>query len=278
MTGPLDGFRVVEVAEGVAGPYAAMLLGDAGADVVRVETRAGDRARGWSPLLDSGESAVFWSLNRNKQGLALDLTTPAATAIIESLVGQADVLIVDAGNVPPSLAYDALHARHPGLIYCVISGWGPEGPWADRPAGELGVQLASEWTLSLGVLGEPPVRQGADASGTHAAVYAVQAITAALFHRLRTGAGQRIDVSLFGAMMTMRTTMWVSQSDPDEWGGFHVDSYVKPPRPRLRVQGRPPHPDPRHRREPGGAHHRGDRGPRHAVGEGRSAVGDVLHG
>lgn len=229
MTGALDGLKVVEIAEGVAGPYAAMLLGDAGADVLKVESLQGDRTRGWAPLMDTGESAVFWSLNRNKQSLALDLDAAASRPILESLVADADVLIVEDGKVPAGLDYETLHARYPKLIYTVLSGWGVEGPWANRPAGELGVQLASEWTVSLGVLGEPPVRLGADVAASHAAVYAVQAITAAIFSRFKSGTGQRIDVSMFGAMMTMRTTMWVSQSDPDEWGGFHVDSYVKPP-------------------------------------------------
>ena len=230
--GPLDGYRVVEIAEGVAGPYTAMSLGDAGADVIKVEPPAGDRARGWSPQADSGDSVLFRALNRSKRGIVLDWNSPADLELGKRLLEEADVAIVDKVGLPEALRWESLDA--PGLIYCAISGFGKRGPWADRPTSELAAQLASEATASLGIIGEEPVRHGGDIGSMYAANYAIQAICAALFARddsdpsTPTG-GQRIEVSLFGSLIAMRSTLWVALSNPDEWWGFHLDSYVKPP-------------------------------------------------
>ena len=230
--GPLDGYRLVEIAEGVAGPYTAMSLGDAGADVIKVEPPAGDRARGWSPQADSGDSVLFRALNRSKRGIVLDWNSPADLELGKRLLEEADVAIVDKVGLPEALRWESLDA--PGLIYCAISGFGKRGPWADRPTSELAAQLASEATASLGIIGEEPVRHGGDIGSMYAANYAIQAICAALFARddsdpsTPTG-GQRIEVSLFGSLIAMRSTLWVALSNPDEWWGFHLDSYVKPP-------------------------------------------------
>ena len=230
--GPLDGYRVVEIAEGVAGPYTAMSLGDAGADVIKVEPPAGDRARGWSPQADSGDSVLFRALNRSKRGIVLDWNSPAELELGKRLLEEADVAIVDKVGLPEALGWESLDAA--GLVYCVISGFGKRGPWADRPTSELAAQLASEATASLGIIGEEPVRHGGDIGSMYAANYAIQAICAALFARddsdpsTPTG-GQQIEVSLFGSLIAMRSTLWVALSNPDEWWGFHLDSYVKPP-------------------------------------------------
>jgi len=230
VSGPLDGYRVVELAEGVAGPYCAMVLGDAGAEVVKVEPPAGDRARGWGPPFQGETSAVFLSLNRNKRSVVLDLAEASGAESARRLLAAADVAVVDANRLPaPALCYEAVAALNPRLVWCQISGYGDRGPWAGRPAGELPAQLLSEATASLGRIGEEPVRLGTDVASMYAANYAVQAICAALLERERSGLGQRIDVSLFGSMLAMRSTLWVALSNPDEWWGFHLDSYVKPP-------------------------------------------------
>lgn len=230
MAGPLEGYRVVEIAEGVAGPYCAMELGDAGADVIKIEPLGGDRARGWGPPVQGDDSAVFLSLNRNKRGIALDLASADGVDVARRLLERADVAVVDVNRLPdPLLAYEAVGEANPQLVYCALSGYGARGPWADRPSGELPAQMASEATSSLGRIGEPPVRIGTDLGSMHAAIYSVQAVCAALLARDRIGAGQRIDVSLFGSLVTMRSTLWVALSNPDEWWGFHLDSYVKPP-------------------------------------------------
>ena len=220
-TGPLDGVKVVEVAEGVAGPMTGRLLGDAGADVVKVETAGGDRARGWGPQQGDGTSVVFSALNRNKRSVVVDDVTGPDVA---RLIGDADVLVVDDGQVD----VDTLMSGSPGLVVCVVSGWGPRGPWAGRAGGELPAQLASEAYTSLGILGEEPVRLGNDHAAMLTASFAVQGVVAALLVKDEVG-GQRVDVSLFGSLLQMRSTLWVALSNPDEWWGFHLDSYVKPP-------------------------------------------------
>lgn len=230
MPGPLAGFRVVELAEGVAGPYCSMELGDAGADVIKIEPLGGDSARGWGPPLEGGTSSVFLRLNRNKRSITLDLASADGVITARRLLASADVAIVDLNRLPDaSLRYDVVGGANTQIVYCAISGFGERGPWADRPSGELSVQLMSEATSSLGRIGEPPVRAGTDIAGMYAAIYGVQAICAALLARDRIGTGQRIDVSLFGSLLAMRSTLWVALSNPDEWWGFHLDSYVKPP-------------------------------------------------
>jgi crotonobetainyl-CoA:carnitine CoA-transferase CaiB-like acyl-CoA transferase len=219
--GPLHGVSVVEVAEGVAGPMTGRLLGDAGADVVKVETAGGDRARAWGTEQVDATSVVFSALNRNKRSVVVDDVSDADVA---RMIGDADVLIVDDGR----LDVDGLMSDSPGLVACVVSGWGPMGPWAGQPGGELPAQLASEAHTSLGALGEEPVRLGNDHAGMLTASFAVQGVVAALLVRDDVG-GQRVDVSLFGSLMQMRSTLWVALSNPDEWWGFHLDSYVKPP-------------------------------------------------
>jgi crotonobetainyl-CoA:carnitine CoA-transferase CaiB-like acyl-CoA transferase len=218
--GPLSGVRVVEVASGVAGPMATRMLGDAGADVVKVEGEDGDETRAWGPCHIDGASPNFLALNRNKRSAVLAPDAPEFAELLES----ADVLVVDDG----ALDIDEIRVAHPRLVVCVISAWGPKGPWAHRRGGELPAQLAAEVTSSLGRIGEEPVRLGNDHAGALAAIHATQGIVAALLAVERSG-GQRIDVSLFGSLLEMRSTLWVALSNPDEWWGFHLDSYVKPP-------------------------------------------------
>lgn len=231
MAGPLDGYLVVEIAEGVAGPYTAMSLADAGADVIKIEPPQGDRSRCWAPSLGD-DSPLFLTLNRNKRGIVLDWSSGEDVETARRLLSRADVAVVDKFGLPPELRWERLDA--PGLVYCAISGFGPKGPWSDQPASELGTQMASEATSSLGSIGEPPVRHGSDIGSVFAANNAIQAICAGLYARDDTDpanprGGQRVEVSLFGSLIAMRSTLWVALSNPDEWWGFHLDSYVKPP-------------------------------------------------
>ena len=224
--GPLAGLRVLDVSEGMAGPLVARLLGDAGADVIKVETPSGDPVRQWVPQV-AGTSAVFASFNRNKRSLALDLDAAGLTAIAR-IAGLADVVVIDQTRLDRlNLNLDDLIADNPNLVLCVISGWGHKGPWAKRAAAELPLQLASEATASLGRPGDEPERLGTEHAGVSCALYAFQAVTAALL--VADAGGQRIDVSLFGSILHMRTSLWVALSNPDEWWGFHLDSYTNPP-------------------------------------------------
>jgi crotonobetainyl-CoA:carnitine CoA-transferase CaiB-like acyl-CoA transferase len=228
---PLEGTKIIEVAEGIAGPYCGMELGDAGADVIKVERLRGDTARGWSPVIKD-ESAVFLGLNRNKRSIALDWDTPAGREVFRRLLNDADVLLEDlgAGGDEALGNRGSAPAEEPSkLVRCSISAFGESGPFAARPGSELVAQAMSEVTASLGKIGEPPVRLGTDVASTYTGYFSFIAILSALFQRNRSGRGQRVWTSLFGSCLFMRGTLWTAHSDPDEWYGFHLDNYVKPP-------------------------------------------------
>jgi crotonobetainyl-CoA:carnitine CoA-transferase CaiB-like acyl-CoA transferase len=230
--GSLDGFRVVDFTQGLCGPFCTMQLGDAGAEVFKVEPPGGDYSRRIGPPFVADESAVFLSLNRNKKSVVLDLELPSARDHARKLACEADIVVEDFGPGRAShfhLDYESLRESNQGLTYCSISYFGEEGPLKDAPGSELVIQAMAEYTASLGRIGDPPVRLGADVASLNTGIFASQAITAALFHRLRTGEGQRVAVSQFGALLHMRGIMWTAMSDPDDWYGFHLDHYTKPP-------------------------------------------------
>lgn len=226
--GALDGFRVVELGRGLCAATAAMRLGDAGADVVKVEPIGGDESRGWSASVSPGadDAPAFLAANRNKRAVAVDLGRPEGLAVVQRLVASADVLIEELG--PGEAERLGLAGDRRDLVHCAITAFGDDGPWAMHPAGELVLQAAAEQPLSLGRPGEPPVRIGAEIAAVNTAVFAAQGVTAALFHRLRTGEGQRVAVSRLGTLLHLRGILWSAQSDPDDWGGFHLDSYTRP--------------------------------------------------
>jgi formyl-CoA transferase len=242
VTGSLDGFRVVDLTQGLCGPFCAMQLGDGGADVIKIEPPAGDFSRKLGPPFVGEESAVFLSLNRNKRSIALDLNEAEGRELLKSLVQKADVVLEDFGPgmaMRMGLGYEELRRDNPGLVYCAITPFGEEGPLRDLPGSELVVQAMAEYTASLGRIGDPPVRVGADIAAMNTGIFAAQAILAALFHRLRTGDGQRVAVSQFGALLHMRGIMWHSMTDPDDWFGFHLDHYTNPPEYGYQAQNGP---------------------------------------
>lgn len=228
-TGPLDGYRVIELGQGIATATTGMHLGDGGADVIKVEHLGGDVARTMPPFYAGGDSGVFVAVNRNKRGVELDLTSAPAQDVLRALIRSADVLIEDV-DLTRELGLDisSLIGSNSTLVHSRISGWGPNGPMSDLPGAEIAAQMASEATTSLGSLTEPPVRLGTDAASTYAGIYAAQGTLAALLRRCTDGEGQTVDVSLFGVMLMMRSTLWAALSNPDDWFGFHNDSYVKP--------------------------------------------------
>ena len=232
MSGALTGFTVVDLTEGLCGPFGAMRLGDAGAEIIKIEPLTGDSARMMGPPFIGDESAVFLSLNRNKKSVALDIRKPGGQSIVRQLVAKADVLFEDLGPGEAeklSLGYADLQKINPKLVYCAISAFGEEGPLRNLPGAELVIQAMADYTNSLGRIGEPPVRLGADVASMNTGIFASQAVTAALFHRMRKGEGQRVSVSMLGTLLHMRGIMWTAMSDPDDWFGFHLDHYTKPP-------------------------------------------------
>lgn len=232
MSGALSGYTIVDLTQGLCGPFCSMRLGDGGAEVIKVEPLSGDIARTMGPPFVGDESALFLSLNRNKKSLALDVTKPEGQELLRQLIPQADVLLEDLGPGEAEkldLGYDSLRQLNLKLVYCAISAFGEEGPLRNLPGAEFVVQAMADYTNSLGRIGEPPVRLGTDVANMSTGVFASQAVLAALFHRVRTGEGQRVSVSMLGTLLHMRGIMWTAMTDPDEWYGFHLDNYTKPP-------------------------------------------------
>jgi CoA:oxalate CoA-transferase len=230
--GSLSGLRVIDLTEGICGPFSSMQLGDAGAEVLKVEPPNGDYARQVGPPFVNGESAVFLSVNRNKKSIVLDYRREEQREVLTRLAATADIFLEDLGPGEAErlgFGYSRLSEQNPALVYCAISAFGEEGPLRDLRGAELVVQAMAEYTASLGRIGDPPIRVGADVASINTGIFATQAILAALFHRERTARGQRVAVSQLGSLLHLRGIMWHSMTDPDDWYGFHLDHYTNPP-------------------------------------------------
>jgi formyl-CoA transferase len=230
--GHLAGFRVIDLTEGICGPFTSMQLADAGADVIKIEPPDGDYARRIGPPFLNGESAVFLSLNRSKKSVVLDYRHKDQRGVLSKLAKTADIFLEDLGPGKAEqlgFGYSDLSQLNPQLVYCAISPFGEEGPLKDLPGSELVIQAMAEYTASLGRIGDPPIRLGADVASINTGIFAAQAILAAVFHRVRSGQGQRVAVSQFGSLLHLRGIMWHSMTDPDDWYGFHLDHYSNPP-------------------------------------------------
>ncbi len=201
MTGALTGIRVVELASYVAGPYAAMLLGDLGAEVIKIEPPPnGDPYRGW----ESGNySSTFYSVNRNKQSIVLDLRSQAGLEVARKLIDTADVLVENArvGAMDRlGLGYETLRQTNPRLIYCAITGFGPSGPYIHRPGYDtLGQAMSGLLSLTTDINAPQPV--GISFSDHLGGLFGAYGVLAALAARERTGEGQRVDTSLLQASL-----------------------------------------------------------------------------
>jgi len=202
MTGALDGLRVVDLTSHISGPYCTMLLGDLGADVIKVEKPgSGDDARRMPPFIE-GQGAPFMLINRNKRSITLDLKLPADLATFRALARDADIVIE---NFKPgtldrmALGYADLSKDNPGLIYCSISGFGQTGPLRELGGFDLMTQAMSGLMSVSGDADGPPHRLPIPISDIGAGLFAAIGILAALAARDRTGQGQQVDASLFEA-------------------------------------------------------------------------------
>lgn len=202
MSGALDGVLVVSVEQAVAAPLATCRLADAGARVVKIERpSAGDFARGYDHAV-RGQSAYFVWLNRGKESIALDLTDAGDRALLDRMIARADVFVQNLGPGAAQragLGSAALRAAHPSLVTCDISGYGPDGPYADARAYDLLVQAESGIASVTGIA-DAPGRIGVSACDIAAGLSAHAGILEALLARARTGAGSAVHVSLFAAM------------------------------------------------------------------------------
>ena len=209
MTLPLEGLRVLDLTRALAGPFCAQMLGDMGADVLKVEQPGvGDNARGWGPPFQGGESSYFLSINRNKRSLALNLRDERGAEVLRRLVLQSDVLLEN--FVPGTLdrlgfSYQACRALKPNLIYCSISGFGQIGPERERAAYDQVMQGLGGIMSITGEVGGPPMRVGIAIADIMAGMFAAYAVQVALYHRERTGVGQMIDTSLLDGQLAMLT-------------------------------------------------------------------------
>jgi crotonobetainyl-CoA:carnitine CoA-transferase CaiB-like acyl-CoA transferase len=200
---PLEGLRVIELARILAGPWAGQTLADLGAEVIKVEAPAGDDTRRWGPPFiereDDISAAYFHSCNRGKRSVVIDFRTPEGLADLKALIASADVVIENykvGGLAKYGLDYDALQEAHPGLIYCSITGFGQDGPYAHRAGYDYIIQGMSGLMSVTGDPGSQPQKVGVAVTDVLTGVYASTAILAALHQRSATGAGQQIDMSL----------------------------------------------------------------------------------
>ncbi len=218
--------RVIEFAEGVAGPAAGLLLADLGAEIVKVETPEGDRSRDWGEQVEGGEdAAIFHHLNRGKQSIALDVSTRGGVAMLSDLCAGADVAIVhEDPGAPTGIDWKAVAVENPRLVVCEIDDLGNKGPFAGLAGSELTIQAMSGFTRYIGDRGGAPCRVGFEVAGQATAMHVYQGIVAALIERETSGRGQYLSVAGLGALLSMKTILLAAQSgQTDDWSGFHLN-------------------------------------------------------
>ena len=226
---PLNGVRVIDLTRVVAGPYCTMMLGDMGAEVLKIEEpQHGDDSRGWGPFID-GWSSFFLALNRSKKSVALDLKSERGAEALRRLIATADVLIEDFR--PGSLrelgfGYEQAAALNPRLIYCSIAGFGQTGPHAHLPGYDAVIQGEAGIMDMTGFPDGEPTRVGVAITDYLAGLYAVQGILLALLDRDRTGRGQLVDIALFDAMLSVMrlplSVLLATGADPTRVGNDHL--------------------------------------------------------
>jgi crotonobetainyl-CoA:carnitine CoA-transferase CaiB-like acyl-CoA transferase len=200
----LAGIRVLDLSRVIAGPYCATLLGDLGADVIKLERPGrGDDLRSWR---GAGMSAAFAAINRNKRGIAVELQHPEGARLAFELARRADVVVE---NFLPGVAerlglgYAALRAVNPAVVYASVTGFGQTGPYARRPGYNTIAQGMSGLMGLTGMAGHPPTRVGGSVSDLAAALCAFGTVSAALVHRFRTGVGQYLDINLLASTLSL---------------------------------------------------------------------------
>jgi formyl-CoA transferase len=229
ISGALTGVRVLDFTRILAGPFCTMLLGDYGADVIKVERPgAGDDTRQWGPPWAGEHSAYYLSVNRNKRSLTLNLQSAEAQALARQLALQSDILIENfkVGQMRAyGLDYETLRVEHPSLIYCSITGYGQDSPYAERPGYDFVIQGQSGLMSITGPADGQPYKVGVAISDVIAGFTAVSAIQAALYHRAQTGEGQYIDIALLdsqlAALVNVAANYLVSGQPPARYGNAH---------------------------------------------------------
>jgi formyl-CoA transferase/CoA:oxalate CoA-transferase len=225
---PLEDIRVLDFTRVMSGPFATMLLGDLGADVIKIEPPGGDDTRGWGPPWIGGDSAYFMSANRNKRSMIIDLKKLEGREIVKKLVEKSDVVVE---NFRPGVAeqlgisYDNLSKINPRIIYCSISGFGQSGPHRDKPGYDL-IALAMSGLMSItGEPNRPPVKFGVPIADLTTALFAALSIVSALYWREKTGRGQYIDMALLDAQVLLLShqafNYFATGEEPRRMGSAH---------------------------------------------------------
>jgi crotonobetainyl-CoA:carnitine CoA-transferase CaiB-like acyl-CoA transferase len=236
MMQPLEGIRVLDLTRALAGPYCTMMLGDLGADVIKVERPGrGDDSRGWGPPFVGepygpypGESAYFIAANRNKRSITINLKSTEGQAIVRQLVQASDALVENfrTGALDKmGLGYEDLHALNPRLVYCSISGYGRTGPYAERPGYDFIIQAEGGLMGIIGPEEGPPYRVGVPIVDITSGMFAATAILAALRARDATGEGQLVDISLLDTQVALLANVasnyLVGGAEPRRLGNAH---------------------------------------------------------
>ena len=227
----LDGIRVVDFSRVLAGPYCTMMLGDLGADVIKVEQPGiGDGTRQWGPPWVGEESAYFLSTNRNKKSVTLNLKHSEGQRLARELIASADVLVE---NFRPGTAaklgldYETVSSKSPSLVYCSITGYGQNGPYRERSGYDFMIQAQGGILSITGPEDGPPSKVGVAIVDITAGLYASNAILAALFHRKESGEGQHIDIALLDAQVgwlaNVAHNYFATGTAPGRYGNAHAN-------------------------------------------------------
>jgi crotonobetainyl-CoA:carnitine CoA-transferase CaiB-like acyl-CoA transferase len=237
--GPLDGVTIVDLSRVLAGPSCTQMLGDLGADVIKIERPGvGDETRTWGPPFlrdasgaESAESGYYLSTNRNKRSVTINFAKPQGATLVRRLLAHADVLIENfkvGGLSEYGLGYEQLREEFPSLVYCSITGYGQDGPYAARPGYDLMAQGAGGIMSVTGEADGPPVKVGVAVNDVMSGLYAAVAILSALRHRASTGRGQHIDVALLdvqvGWLYNVGLNYLLSGQVPRRWGTAHPNT------------------------------------------------------
>jgi len=226
---PLSGIRVLDLSRILAGPYATMMLGDLGAEVIKVERPGtGDDTRTWGPPFLGGESAYYLCCNRNKKSIVIDLKSPAGVEVVRELAKVSDVLVE---NFTPGimkklgLDYETLRKENPRLIYCSITAYGPDGPYKDRPGYDMVLSAVGGLMWITGEEGRDPVKVGVAITDVVTGVHTSGAIMASLLWRERSGKGQLVDLSLLdtqvASLANIASSYLVGGKEAQRWGTAH---------------------------------------------------------
>ncbi len=226
---PLSGIRVLDLSRILAGPWCTMMLGDLGAEVIKVERPgAGDDTRTWGPPFVGGEAAYYLCCNRNKKSITVDLKNSRGVELVKELAQVSDVLVE---NFTPGLMerfgldYETLHEINPRLIYCSISAYGQDGPYRDRPGYDMVLSAVGGLMWITGPQGGEPCKVGVAITDVVTGVHAQGAITAALLWRERSGKGQYIDCSLLdtqaSCLANIASNYLVAGKEATRWGTAH---------------------------------------------------------